>query len=120
MACAWSTPERSHASHRDGTCRLPAVRPRVSRHPSHGRNVPVRFGPSRDGAGSPHPGTMASADSPPSCPGGVSPGKNALLPGTAAAFTSATEPNGFAVLCQLTASRRPYYAILVHRPAGFP
>ena len=52
--------------------------------------------------------------------GGASPGKNALLPGTTAAFTSATEPYGFAVLCQLAASRRPCYAILVHRPAGFP
>ncbi len=66
------------------------------------------------------PGTMASADSPPGYPGRVSPGKNALLLGATAAFTSATEPIDFAVLCQLVASRRPYYAVLVHRPARFP
>ncbi len=52
------------------------------------------------------PRTMtASADSPPGCPVGVSPGKNALRPGTNAAFTSATEPSDFAVWCQLVASR---------------
>ena len=49
------------------------------------------------------PGTTASADSPPGCPVGVSPGKSALLPGTTAAFTSTAEPSGFAVLCQLAA-----------------
>ena len=65
------------------------------------------------------PGTMASADSLPGYPGRVSPGKNALLPSATAAFTSATEPTDFAVLCQLVASRRPYYAVLVHRPASF-
>ena len=42
------------------------------------------------------------------------------FPDATAAFTCATEPYGFAVLCQLAASRRPYYAVLVHRPAGFP
>jgi len=83
---------------------------------------------------------MAAADSPPDCSGGVSPGKNALVavplrftagsasrpasaiapaPGTTAAFTSATGPFDIAVLCQLVASRRPWYAVLVHRPAGF-
>jgi hypothetical protein len=36
--------------------------------------------------------TMTSADSPLGCPSGVSPGKNALLPGTTAVFTYATEP----------------------------
>ena len=44
---------------------------------------------------------MASADFPPGCPGRTSPGKNALLPGTTAAFTSTTEPMDYAVLCQL-------------------
>ena len=75
-----------------------------SRHPPRGRNVPVRFGPSRqrvfrcsclDGhlsAPGSLRGTTASADSPPGCPVGVSPGKNALLPDTTAAFTSATGP----------------------------
>ena len=42
---------------------------------------------------------------PPGCPGGVSPGKDALLPGTTAAFTSATEPTDFAVWCLLVASQ---------------
>ena len=46
--------------------------------------------------GVPAPGSllanMASADSPPGYPVGVSPGKSALLPGTTAAFTSATGP----------------------------
>ena len=76
-------------------------------------------------------GTMASADSPSGCPVGVSPGKNALLPAcghvavayaahvagiptlleVGTAFTSTTEPYGFAVLCQLAPSRRPYYAV---------
>ena len=53
------------------------------------------------------PGTMASADSPPGRPVGVSPGKSAMLPGATAAFTSATEPDGFAVWCPLAPSRRP-------------
>ena len=50
---------------------------------------------------------------------GISPGKNALLPGTTAAFTSTTEPCDFAVLCQLVASLSAFYAVLVHRLAGF-
>ena len=66
--------------------------------------------------------TMASADfsaftppitgrgaavSPPPRGSEISPGKDAVLPRTAAAFTSTTEPVGFAVLCQLAPSRRP-------------
>jgi len=62
---------------------------------------------------------MASADSPPGCPGRVSPGKNALLPSATAAFTSMQEPFDFAVLCQLAAAPAAFYAISVRRPAGF-
>ena len=87
--------------------------------PLPGRNAPVRFGPSRHRVFRslrlnglfPAPGsllgTMASADSLPGCPVRVSPGKNALLPGTTAAFTCAHGPSGFAVLCQLAGARRP-------------
>jgi len=64
-------------------------------------------------------GTTASADSPSGCPNGASPGKNALLPGATAAFTSASGPFDFAVWCQLVASRPAFYAVLVHRPASF-
>ena len=64
-------------------------------------------------------GTMTSADFPRHFLLGISPGKSALLHGATAAFTSATEPRDFAVLCQLVASRRPSYAVLVHRPANF-
>ena len=73
--------------------------------------------------------TTASADSPPSCPGGVSPGKNALLPSATAAFssrggsafggTSATEPATSQCGARSSHRGRPYYAVLVHRPAGF-
>ena len=86
------------------------------RHPPRGRNVPVRFGPSRHrvfrclrlfghfpAPGSLH-GITASADSPPGCPVGVSPGKSALLPGTTAAFTSATGP--VASLCCASSPHR--------------
>jgi hypothetical protein len=66
--------------------------------------------------------TMASADfsaftppiaergaavSPPPPGSEISPGKDAVLPRTAAAFTCTTEPVDFAVLCQLIPSRRP-------------
>ena len=37
----------------------------------------------------------------------ASPGKNVKLPRTTAAFTCARESRGFAVLCQLTTTRRP-------------
>jgi len=47
---------------------------------------------------------------------GVSPGKNALLPGTTAAFTSAAEPVGFAVLCQL--ARRVGLGMRLVAPCG--
>ena len=50
---------------------------------------------------------MASADFPGHFLPGISPDKSVLLPGTTAAFTSASEPLGFAVLCQLATSRRP-------------
>ena len=53
------------------------------------------------------PPTMASADFPGHFLPGISPGKNALLPGTAAAFTFRAEPYGFAVLCQLARLCRP-------------
>ena len=93
---------------------------------SYGRVLPVKFSPS--------PGessgcsrlvflsTMASADfsafTPPIAERGaavlppphvseISPGKDAVLLRTAAAFTSTTEPVGFAVLCQLAPSCRP-------------
>ena len=84
--------------------------------PPRGRNVPARFGPSRRrvfrcpclyghlSAPGSLLGTMTFADSPPGCPVGVSPGKNALLPGTTAAFTSATEPA--TSLCCATSSHR--------------
>ena len=57
---------------------------------------PARFG-----------ATMASADFPGHFLPGISPDKSVLLPGTTAAFTSAAEPMGFAVLCQLAPPRRP-------------
>ena len=101
---------------------------RLHRRPpfSSGRVLPVKFGPfpgessgcSRLVALS----TMASADfsafTPPIAGRGaavlppphvseISPGKDAALPRTAAAFTSTTEPMGFAVLCQLAPSCRP-------------
>ena len=64
--------------------------------PPRGRTVPVRFGPSWHRVFRFIPssllGTMASADSPLGHPNGASPGKNALLHSTTAAFTSATEP----------------------------
>ena len=64
-------------------------------------------------------GAMASADFPRHFLRGISPGKNPLLPGTTAAFTSATEPFGFVVWCPLAASRPAFYAVSVRRPAGF-
>jgi hypothetical protein len=51
--------------------------------------------------------TTASADFCPDCSGQISPGKNAVLRHTTTPFTSRTETNGFAVLCQLTGSDRP-------------
>ena len=45
--------------------------------------------------------------------------KTRCFPGTTAAFTSAIEPFGFVVLCQLAASRPAFYAVSVRRPAGF-
>ena len=51
--------------------------------------------------------TMASADFSRHFLREISPGKVAVLPRTAAAFTSTTEPVGFAVLCQLVPSYRP-------------
>ena len=48
------------------------------------------------------------------------PGKNALLPGTTAAFPSATEPSDFAVWCPLVASRRPYMRFMFISPPVFP
>lgn len=92
------------------------VRRHRGRHPPRGRNVPVRFGPSRHRGFRcpclhghlPAPGslrgTTASADSPPGCPVGASPGKGALLPGTTAAFTSATGPG--ASLCCASSPHR--------------
>ena len=65
-----------------------------------------RFGPSRCRV-APVLGTMASADFPGHFLPGISPDKSVLLPGTTAAFTSASEPLGFAVLCHLATSRRP-------------
>ena len=117
---------------RDGTHHSLACWRRWLRCPLRGQSVPDWFGPSRHrvfrslrlygplSAPGSLPGTMASADSLPGCPGRASPGKSALLLGTTAAFTSATGPYGFAVWCQLAASRRFYYAVLVHRPADFP
>ena len=51
--------------------------------------------------------TMASADFCPDRSRQTSPGKNAVLHHTTTPFTSRTETNGFAVLCQLTGSDRP-------------
>ena len=45
--------------------------------------------------------TMASADFPRHFLRGISPGKNALRPGTTVAFTSTSKPVDFAVWCQL-------------------
>ena len=53
------------------------------------------------------PTTMASADSCPDRSRQVSPGKNAMLPCTTAAFTSTGKPDDFAVLCQLVVPYRP-------------
>ena len=52
------------------------------------------------------PTTMASADFCPDRSRQISPGKNAVLRHTTTPFTSRTETNGFAVLCQLTRSDR--------------
>ena len=71
-----------------------------------GRVSADQFGPSRHRV-APMRGTMASADFPGHFLPGISPDKSVLLPGTTAAFTSASEPLGFAVLCQLATSRRP-------------
>ena len=51
--------------------------------------------------------TMASADFPRHFRRGISPGKNALLPCTTAAFTSTTKPKDFAAWCQLILPCRP-------------
>ena len=93
---------------------------------SQGRVLPVKFGPSPGETSGDFRlvsmGTMASADfsafTPPITERGaavlppprvseISPGKGAVLPRTVAAFTSTTEPVGFAVLCQLAPSCRP-------------
>jgi len=51
--------------------------------------------------------TMASADFWPDRSSQISPGKNAMLPCTTAAFTSTGKPDDFAVLCQLVVPCRP-------------
>jgi hypothetical protein len=53
------------------------------------------------------PTTMASADFCPDRSRQISPGKNAKLPCTTAAFTSTGKPDDFAVLCQLVVPCRP-------------
>ena len=65
-------------------------------------------------------GTMASADFPGHFLPGISPDKSALLPRTTAAFTSVTEPTGFAVLCQLATPRRPSMRFLSVGPPVSP
>lgn len=99
------------------------MRPLMSRHPPCGRSVPVRFSPSRHrvirfsqfkrASSSPRVavGTMASADFPGHFLPGISPDKNALLPGTTAAFTSATEPCGLCCVVPARPPRRPCYAV---------
>ena len=101
---------------------------RLHRQPpfSYGRVLPVKFGPSSgESSGCARLvslSSMASADFsaftppitvrgaavfPPPRVSEISPGKGAVLPRTVAAFTSTTEPVGFAVLCQLAPSCRP-------------
>ena len=63
--------------------------------------------------------TMTSADFPSGCPEGISPGKSALLLGTTAAFTSATEPEDFAVFVPAHPITSAFYAILVHQLTDF-
>ena len=112
-------PAPLHASHRGELRRSLANWPDRVASPPQGRGMLHRFSPSwlrdfrflRFNGHFPAPGswstTMASADSCPALTGQVSPGKDAVLPRTTAAFTSETQPNGFAVLCQLAWSRRP-------------
>ena len=73
------------------------VVPRVSLFNRAIRGSPTRFSPT----------TMASADFSPPFGDEISPGNDTLLHCTAAAFTSASTPVAFAVLCQLDALRRP-------------
>ncbi len=101
---------------------------RLHRQPpcSYGRVLRVKFGPSSgESSGCVRLvslSSMASADFstftppitgrgaavfPPPRVSEISPGKGAVLPRTVAAFTSTTEPVGFAVLCQLAPSCRP-------------
>lgn len=107
-------PQAPHSSRRNGAYRSP--RPygcHRFRYPFRGRMPADQFSPSRHrvfrylrlhgrflAPGSLR-GTTTSADFPRHFLLGISPGKSALRPGTTAAFTSATEPMGFAVLCQL-------------------
>ena len=112
-------PEPLHASHRGELRRSLADWPERVASPPRGRGILHRFSPSwprdfrflRFNGPFPGPGsrstTMASADSCPALTGQVSPGKDTVLPRTTATFTCGTQPNGFAVLCQLARSRRP-------------
>ena len=116
-----ATSQASHASHRIGAYRLP--RPygcHRCRYPIRGRMPADQFSPSpiietsgvfvSTGVSTPparFSATMASADFPRHFLRGISPGKNALLPCTTAAFTSTTKPMDFAAWCQLIPSCRP-------------
>ena len=63
-----------------------------------------------------YPANMASADFPKHFLLGISPDKNLMLPGAAAAFTYVSESVGFAVLCQLATPRRPCMRFLFVSP----
>ena len=65
------------------------------------------------------PSTLRSLIFSCSCPHGACPGKSALLPGTIAAFTSVAGPAILLCCANSSRHRRPCYAVLVHRPAGF-
>jgi hypothetical protein len=141
-------PRALHASHRGGSHQPPRLLALSGPMSSARLRALHRFGPSRHQgfrflrlSGSATPGllfaTTTSADFPRHFLHGISPGKNALLHGTTAAFTSTTKPNDFAVLCQLVQSCRRcplisksvwravsaalrLYAVLVHGLAAFP
>jgi hypothetical protein len=113
--------QASHASHRIGAYRPP--RPcgcHRCQYPLRGRMPADQFSPSPlietsgfcvSTGGLPPPArcsaTMASADFPRHFLRGISPGKNALLSCTSAAFTSTGKPVDFVVWCPLIVPCRP-------------
>jgi hypothetical protein len=140
----WTMPQAPHASQRKGTYRRP--RPygcHRCRYPFRGRMPADQFSPSRASRlpvssfsrAITHPRLAGSLLWPLLTSRGISSSgspqvRARCFPARPPHFpprrvrpsggTSATGPGGFAVWCQLAASRRPWYAVSVRRPAGFP